>query len=96
MVQVLGTDSDRNSDDRCNINHMLLEDESQDYEGESDSIEENVKTTLIGKVYIIDKYWSNTSVTETDQLPYDIDGKCTYKIPFDPNKRFASSKDERP
>ena len=64
---------------------MMLEDETQDYEGESDSSEENVKTTLAGKVYINDKYWSNTSVTEANQLPYDIDGKCICKVPFDPN-----------
>ena len=92
----LSTDSDHSSDDLCNINHMMLEDKTQDYEGESDSSEENVKTTLAGKVYIHDKYWNNTSVTGANQLPYDIDGKCIYKIPFDPNKRFASSKDGRP
>ena len=74
----------------------MLEDETQDYQGESDSSEENVKTTLAGKVYINDKYWNNTSVTEVNQLPYDIDGKCIYKVSFDPSKRFASSKDGRP
>ena len=74
----------------------MLEDETQDYEGENDSGEENVKTTLAGKVYINDKYWSNKLVTEANQLPYDIDGKCIYKIPFDPNKRFALSTDGRP
>ena len=92
----LSPDIDHNSNDRCSINHVLLEDESQVYQGESDSSEENVKTTFVGKVYMNDKYWSNTSVTETTQLPYDIDDKCIYKIPFDPNKRFASSKDGRP
>ena len=60
----------------------------------------SVKTTLAGKVYINDKYCSNTSVTKANQLPYDIDGKCKYhnvcKILFDPNKRFASYKDGRP
>ena len=81
----LSTDSDHSNDDRCNINHMMLEDETQNYEGESDSSEENVKTTLAGKVYINDKYWSNTSVTEANQLPYDINGKCIYKVPFNPN-----------
>ena len=92
----LSTDSDHSSDNWCNINHMMLEDETQDYEGESDSSEENVKTTLAAKVYINDKYWSNTSVTEANQLPYDIDGKCIYKVPLDSNKRFASSEDGRP
>ena len=92
----LSTDSDHNSNDRCNMSHVLLEDESQVYEGESDSSEENVKTTFAGKVYINGKYWSNTSVTETNELPYDIDGKCIYKIPFDPSKRLTSSKDGRP
>ena len=75
---------------------MMLEDETQDYEGESVSSEENLKTTLTGKVHIIDKYWINTSVTETNQLLCDIDGKCIYNIIFDPNKRFALSKDGRP
>ena len=92
----LSTDSDHNSSDRCSIDHVLLEDESQVYAGESDSSEENVKTTFAGKVYINGKYWSNTSVTETNELPYDIDGKCIYKIPFDPSKRLTSSKDGRP
>ena len=82
----LSTDNDRSSDDRCNINHMMSEDKTQDSEGERDSSEENVKTTLASKVYINDKYWNNTSVTETNQLLYDIDGKRIYKIPFDSNK----------
>ena len=92
----LSTDSDHNSSDRCSIGHVLLEDESQVYEGESDSSEENVKTTFTCKVYINDNYCGNTSVSETNQLPHDIDVKYIYKIPFDPSKQFVSSKDGRP
>ena len=54
----------------------MLKGETKDCEEESDSSEENVKPTLVRKIYIIDKYWSNASVTETNQLLYDIDGKC--------------------
>ena len=48
------------------------------------------------KVYVKQSYLEKTPVKHVKQLPYDIDGRAIFNIPFNPEKRFESSRDGRP
>ena len=41
-----------------------------------------------GKVYVKQSYWENTPVKHVKQLPYDIDGRSIFNVPFNPEKHF--------
>ena len=49
-----------------------------------------------GKVYVKQSYWEKTQVKHVKQLPYDIDGRAIFNVPFNPGKHFESSRDGRP
>ena len=49
-----------------------------------------------GKVYVKQCYWEKTPVKHVKQLPYDIHGRAIFNVPFNPEKRFESSRDGRP
>ena len=42
--------------------------------------------------------WENCSVIDATELPYNIDGNCVYRLPYDPSKMMMmkSSVDGRP
>ena len=40
-------------------------------------------------------YWQDTSINQTNQLPFDIDGNCIFEVPINTDKRFDSTKDGR-
>ena len=71
--------------------HTTEGDEHESSDGESCVITRNH-----GKVYVQDSYWMDVDAEKVDQLPYDVDGAKIYLIPFDPKKRFTSTKDGRP
>ena len=71
--------------------HTSEDDEHESSDGESCVIKQNH-----GKVYVQDSYWMDVDAEKVDQLPYDVDGAKIYLIPFDPKKRFTSTKDGRP
>ena len=49
-----------------------------------------------GKVYVKQSHLEKTPVKHVKQLPYDIDGRGIFNVPFNPEKRFESSRDGRP
>ena len=63
----------------------------------SDSEEDTpIARSESGKVYVKQSYWVKTPVKHVKQLPYDIDGRGIFHVPFNPKKRFESSRDGRP
>ena len=58
-------------------------------------LEGPVRYTSSGKIYIEEMYWQDTSINQTNQLPFDIDGNCIFEVPINTNKRFDSTKDGR-
>ena len=48
------------------------------------------------KVYVKQSYLEKTPVKHVKQLPYDIDGRAIFNVPFNPEKHFESMKDGRP
>ena len=58
-------------------------------------LEDPVRYTSSGKIYIEEMYWQDTSINQTNQLPFDIDGNCIVEVPINTDKRFDSTKDGR-
>ena len=58
--------------------------------------ESSIVRSECGKVYVKQSYWEKTPVKHVKQLPYDIDGRAIFNVPFNPGKRFESSRDGRP
>ena len=48
------------------------------------------------KLYVKESYWGKTPVKHVKQFSYDIDGRGIFNVPFNPEKRFESSRDGRP
>ena len=44
-------------------------------------------------MYIEEMYQQDTSINPTNQLPFDIDSNCIFKVPINTDKRFDSTKD---
>ena len=64
------------------------------------SSEREEETSIVrsecGKVYVKQSYWEKTPVKHVKQLPYDIDGRAIFNVPFNPGKCFEPSRDGRP
>ena len=58
-------------------------------------LESPVRHTSSGKIYVKEMYWQDTSINQTNQLPFDIDGNCIFEVPINTDKRFDSTKDGR-
>ena len=58
-------------------------------------LEVPVRHTSICKIYVEEMYWQDTSINQTNQLPFDIDGNCIFEVPINTDKRFDSTKDGR-
>ena len=41
-------------------------------------------------------FWENTPVAKVDSLPFDINGKCVYQVPYQKDKRMKAAIDGRP
>lgn len=41
-------------------------------------------------------FWENTPVVKVDSLPFDINGKCVYQVPYQKDKRMKAAVDEHP
>ena len=49
------------------------------------------------KFCIPSDYWDNVPIIEDKKIPFDINDKCAYRVPFDEHKgRFRAVKDGRP
>ena len=58
-------------------------------------LESPVRLTSSGKIYVEEMYWQDTSIIQTNQLLFDIDGNCIFEVPINTDKRFDSTKDGR-
>ena len=58
-------------------------------------LEVPVRHTSICKIYVEEMYWQDTSINQTNQLPFDIDGNCDFEVPINTDKIFDSIKDGR-
>ena len=58
-------------------------------------LEGPVGHTSSGKIYLEEMCWQDTSINQTNQLPFDIDGNCIFEVPINTDKRFDSAKDGR-
>ena len=58
-------------------------------------LESPVRHTSSGKIYVEEMYWQDTSINQTNQLPFDIDGNCIFKVTINTDKHFDSTKDGR-
>ena len=39
-------------------------------------------------------YWQDTSINQTNQLLFDIDGNCIFEVPINTDKRFDSTMED--
>ena len=56
----------------------------------------NIYALLLGTQRFSKSFWQNVSVMRVDTLPFDINGKCIYEIPYEQDKRMKATVDERP
>ena len=57
-------------------------------------LEVPVRHTSICKIYVEEMYWQDTSINQTNQLPFDIDGNCIFKVPSTPTNVLIQRKME--
>ena len=55
-------------------------------------LESPVRRASHSKIYIEEIYWQDTSINQTNQLPFDIDSNCFFLSTNQHRKRFDSTK----
>ena len=62
----------------------------------SNMLKFNIYALLLGTQRFSKSFWQNVSVTKVDTLPFDINRKCVYEIPYERDKRMKATVDGRP
>ena len=57
----------------------------------SNTLKFNIYALLLGTQRFSKSFWQNFSVTKVDTLPFDINGKCVYEIPYERNNRLKAT-----
>ena len=89
----IGPSNSQSSSIQSNTSKLINLYNSFSSESEEDT---SIVRSESGKVYVKQSYWEKTPVKHVKQLPYDIDGRGIFNVPFNPEKRFESSRDGRP
>ena len=84
-----------NSDSEISLEKIRSDVLSSFIKNKKRRLEGLVRHTSSSKIYVVEMYWQDTSINQTNQLPFDIDGNCIFEIPFNTDKRFGSTKDGR-
>ena len=84
-----------NSDSEISLEKIRTDVLSSFIKNKKRRLESPVRHTSSGKIYVEEMYWQDTSINQTNQLPYDIDANCIFEVPINTDKRFHSTKDGR-
>ena len=74
-----------NSDSEISLEKIRTDVLSSFIKNKKRRLESPVRHTSSAKIYVEEMYWRDTSINQTNQLPFDIDGNCVFEVPI--NKR---------
>ena len=77
-----------NSDSEISLEKIRTDVLSSFIKNKKRRLESPVRHTSSGKIYVEEMYWQDTSINQTNQLPFDIDGNCIFEVPI--NERWKT------
>ena len=89
------SEDNSNSDSEISLEKIRTDVLSSFIKNKKRRLESPVRHTSSGKIYVEEMYWQDTSINQTNQLLFDIDGNCIFEVPINTDKRFDSTKDGR-
>ena len=86
------SEDNSNSDSEISLEKIRTDVLSSFIKNKKRRLEGPVRTTSRGKIYVEEMYWQDTSINQTNQPPFDIDGDSIFKVPINTEKRSDSTK----